>query len=148
MVDSAELFEAIAHPVRIKILKILEKQPSSFASLKDSLAMRAAETSTIILRTGRTCGGQGRWAVRFNTRRERGSPVHLRSRNVDGNGKAQDQNAQGDAEGSAFPRARSLSPNFLKEGILFSSARASLFLRHQAIPPSLGFHSCLSFLRY
>jgi DNA-binding HxlR family transcriptional regulator len=37
MVDSAELFEAIAHPVRIKILKILEKQPSSFASLKRHL---------------------------------------------------------------------------------------------------------------
>jgi DNA-binding HxlR family transcriptional regulator len=37
MVDSAELFDAIAHPVRIKILKILEKQPSSFASLKRQL---------------------------------------------------------------------------------------------------------------
>jgi len=39
MVDSAELFEAIAHPVRIKILKILEKQPASFASLKRQLGI-------------------------------------------------------------------------------------------------------------
>lgn len=37
MVDSAELFEAISHPVRIKILKILKKQPASFASLKRQL---------------------------------------------------------------------------------------------------------------
>lgn len=42
MVDSAELFEAIAHPVRIKILKILEKQPSSFASLKRQLDIRSS----------------------------------------------------------------------------------------------------------
>ena len=39
MVDSAELFEAIAHPARIRILKILEKQPSSFASLKRQLGI-------------------------------------------------------------------------------------------------------------
>ena len=39
MVDSAELFEAISHPVRIKILKILEKQPTSFASLKRQLGI-------------------------------------------------------------------------------------------------------------
>lgn len=39
MVDSAELFEAIAHTVRIKILKILEKQPASFASLKRQLGI-------------------------------------------------------------------------------------------------------------
>lgn len=37
MEDSAELFEAIAHPTRIKILKILEKEPSTFASLKRQL---------------------------------------------------------------------------------------------------------------
>ena len=37
MDDSAELFEAISHPIRIKILKLLEKQPSSFASLKRQL---------------------------------------------------------------------------------------------------------------
>jgi DNA-binding transcriptional ArsR family regulator len=37
MDDSAELFEAIAHPTRIKILKILEKEPSTFASLKRQL---------------------------------------------------------------------------------------------------------------
>ena len=39
MVDSAELFEAIAHPVRIKIIKILENQPTSFASLKRQLGI-------------------------------------------------------------------------------------------------------------
>jgi len=39
MVDSAELFEAISHPVRIKILKILERQPTSFASLKRQLGI-------------------------------------------------------------------------------------------------------------
>lgn len=39
MVDSAELFDAIAHTVRIKILKILEKQPASFASLKRQLGI-------------------------------------------------------------------------------------------------------------
>ena len=37
MVDAAELFEAISHPERIKILKELKKQPSSFASLKRQL---------------------------------------------------------------------------------------------------------------
>jgi DNA-binding HxlR family transcriptional regulator len=37
LVDSAELFEAISHPVRIKILKILQKQPAGFASLKRKL---------------------------------------------------------------------------------------------------------------
>ena len=37
MVDAAELFEAISHPARIRILKALEKQPSSFASLKRQL---------------------------------------------------------------------------------------------------------------
>jgi len=39
MDDSAALFEAISHPVRIRILKILEKQPSSFASLKRTLGV-------------------------------------------------------------------------------------------------------------
>jgi DNA-binding transcriptional ArsR family regulator len=42
MVDSAELFEAISHIVRIKILKILEKQPVSFASLKRQLGMESS----------------------------------------------------------------------------------------------------------
>jgi DNA-binding HxlR family transcriptional regulator len=42
MVDSAELFEAIAHPVRIKILKILEKQPSNFASMKRELGFTSS----------------------------------------------------------------------------------------------------------
>jgi DNA-binding transcriptional ArsR family regulator len=37
LVDSAELFEAISHPMRIRILKILEKHPASFASLKRQL---------------------------------------------------------------------------------------------------------------
>jgi len=37
MVESSELFEAISHPTRIKILKILEKQPAGFASLKRQL---------------------------------------------------------------------------------------------------------------
>jgi DNA-binding HxlR family transcriptional regulator len=37
MVDPAELFEAISHPARIRILKALEKNPSSFASLKRQL---------------------------------------------------------------------------------------------------------------
>jgi DNA-binding HxlR family transcriptional regulator len=39
MEDPAELFEAISHPTRIKILKILENQPSSFASLKRQLGI-------------------------------------------------------------------------------------------------------------
>ena len=42
MVDPAELFEAISHPERIKILKILEKQPSSFASLKRQLGIESS----------------------------------------------------------------------------------------------------------
>lgn len=42
MDDSAELFEAISHPVRIKILKILEKQPASFASLKRQLNIESS----------------------------------------------------------------------------------------------------------
>jgi len=37
MAESAELFEAISHPTRIRILKILEKQPSSFSVLKQKL---------------------------------------------------------------------------------------------------------------
>jgi DNA-binding HxlR family transcriptional regulator len=39
MVEPAELFEAISHPTRIRILKALEKQPSSFASLKRQLGI-------------------------------------------------------------------------------------------------------------
>jgi DNA-binding HxlR family transcriptional regulator len=39
MVDPAELFGAISHPERIRILKILEKQPTSFASLKRQLGI-------------------------------------------------------------------------------------------------------------
>jgi DNA-binding transcriptional ArsR family regulator len=42
MVDSAELFEAISHPTRIKILKILEKQPASFAFLKRQLNIESS----------------------------------------------------------------------------------------------------------
>ncbi len=42
MDDSAELFEAIAHPTRIKILKILEKAPSTFASLKRQLNIESS----------------------------------------------------------------------------------------------------------
>ncbi len=37
MDNPAELFEAISHPTRIKILKILENEPLSFASLKRQL---------------------------------------------------------------------------------------------------------------
>jgi hypothetical protein len=37
MTESAELFDAIAHPMRIKILKILEKEPATFATLKRQL---------------------------------------------------------------------------------------------------------------
>jgi DNA-binding HxlR family transcriptional regulator len=39
LVEPADLFEAISHPERIKILKILQKQPSSFASLKRQLGI-------------------------------------------------------------------------------------------------------------
>lgn len=42
MEDSAELFEAISHPERIKILKILEKKPTSFASLKRQLGIKSS----------------------------------------------------------------------------------------------------------
>jgi len=42
MVDTAELFEAISHPERIRILKILEKQPTSFASLKRQLGIESS----------------------------------------------------------------------------------------------------------
>jgi DNA-binding transcriptional ArsR family regulator len=42
VVDSAELFEAISHPVRIKILKFLEKQPASFAELKRHLGIESS----------------------------------------------------------------------------------------------------------
>ncbi len=51
MVDPAELFEAISHPERIKILKILEKKPASFASLKRQLGIESSGTSTIISRS-------------------------------------------------------------------------------------------------
>jgi len=37
MSDSSDLFEAISHPTRIRILKLLEKHPLSFASLKREL---------------------------------------------------------------------------------------------------------------
>jgi hypothetical protein len=30
----AELFETLAHPTRVRILRVLEKQPLSFADLK------------------------------------------------------------------------------------------------------------------
>jgi DNA-binding HxlR family transcriptional regulator len=42
MAEPAELFDAIAHPVRIKILKILEKKPTSFASLKRQLGIESS----------------------------------------------------------------------------------------------------------
>jgi DNA-binding HxlR family transcriptional regulator len=42
MVDPAELFEAISHPERIKILKILSKKPSRFASLKRQLGIQSS----------------------------------------------------------------------------------------------------------
>jgi DNA-binding transcriptional ArsR family regulator len=42
MADPAELFEAISHPERIKILKILKKEPSSFASLKRQLGIKSS----------------------------------------------------------------------------------------------------------
>jgi DNA-binding transcriptional ArsR family regulator len=37
MTEPAELFEAISHPSRIRILRILDKQPSSFSMLKHQL---------------------------------------------------------------------------------------------------------------
>jgi DNA-binding transcriptional ArsR family regulator len=42
LADSAELFEAISHPVRIKILKILEKQPAGFGFLKRQLDIESS----------------------------------------------------------------------------------------------------------
>jgi DNA-binding HxlR family transcriptional regulator len=42
MENPAELFEAISHPIRIKILKILENNPSSFASLKRELGISSS----------------------------------------------------------------------------------------------------------
>jgi len=39
MADSSELFEAISHPTRIRILKILEDHPASFAGLKRELSI-------------------------------------------------------------------------------------------------------------
>jgi DNA-binding HxlR family transcriptional regulator len=42
MEDPAELFEAISHPERIRILKTLKKQPSSFASLKRQLGIHSS----------------------------------------------------------------------------------------------------------
>lgn len=39
MADSSELFEAISHPTRIRILKILEDHPTSFAALKRELSI-------------------------------------------------------------------------------------------------------------
>lgn len=39
MADSSELFEAISHPTRIRILKILEDHPASFAALKRDLSI-------------------------------------------------------------------------------------------------------------
>ncbi len=42
MDESAEFFDAFSHPTRIKILKILEKHPSSFASLKRYLNIESS----------------------------------------------------------------------------------------------------------
>ncbi len=37
MTDPAELFEAISHPTRIRILRVLDKEPASFSALKRQL---------------------------------------------------------------------------------------------------------------
>jgi len=37
MSDTAELFEKIAHPTRVKILKLLEYSPMAFSQLKNKL---------------------------------------------------------------------------------------------------------------
>jgi DNA-binding HxlR family transcriptional regulator len=42
MVDPAELFEAISHPERIRILKLLEEEPRSFASMKRKLNIESS----------------------------------------------------------------------------------------------------------
>lgn len=42
MENPADLFEAISHPTRIKILKILENEPSGFASLKRQLGISSS----------------------------------------------------------------------------------------------------------
>jgi len=41
---AAELFEAISHPTRIQILKILEETPQGFSELNMNPAYPAAET--------------------------------------------------------------------------------------------------------
>ncbi len=40
--ERGEVFEAISHPVRIKILKILSKKPMRFADLKRKLKIRSS----------------------------------------------------------------------------------------------------------
>ena len=42
MVDPAELFESISHPERIRILKLLEEEPCSFASMKRKLGIQSS----------------------------------------------------------------------------------------------------------
>ena len=42
MENPAELFEAISHPTRIKILRLLENEPSTFASLKRQLGISSS----------------------------------------------------------------------------------------------------------
>ena len=39
---SSEMFEAISHPIRIKILKLLAKRPMSFSELKRKLGIKSS----------------------------------------------------------------------------------------------------------
>ena len=39
---SSEMFEAISHPIRIKILKLLAKRPMSFSELKRELGIKSS----------------------------------------------------------------------------------------------------------
>ena len=40
--ESDETFEAISHPLRIKILELLAKRPMSFSELKKELGIRSS----------------------------------------------------------------------------------------------------------
>ncbi len=39
---SSEMFEAISHPIRIKVLKLLAKRPMSFSELKRELGIKSS----------------------------------------------------------------------------------------------------------
>jgi len=39
---SSEMFEAISHPIRIKVLKLLAKRPMSFSELKRKLGIKSS----------------------------------------------------------------------------------------------------------